>query len=174
MGIRWCFLKRVFMWWHSEGDLSHLTVWNSPWVKNVTCLGLLAMLAGKSWNVWNGGRWCFCSYLTAKSSEDPAVEPTCQRCCVDHRLHTEPDWTQSSTTIICFEWMTQTIWEKSHYKCLAWSCLFLSVGVGMCFTLSAPNEEAILKQRVPKELLNNLFTLLINTLCLKTAVCDGS
>lgn len=51
-----------------KGDLSHSTVWNSPWVKNVTCLGLLAMLAGKSWNVWNGGRWCFCSYLTAWSS----------------------------------------------------------------------------------------------------------
>lgn len=44
-------------------------------VKNVTCLGLLAMLAGKSWNVWNGGRWCFCSYLAARSKWNP----TCQQ-----------------------------------------------------------------------------------------------
>lgn len=47
-----------------------------PELKNVTCLGLLAMLAGKSWNVWNGGRWCFCSYLAARSTRSP----TCQRC----------------------------------------------------------------------------------------------
>lgn len=44
-------------------------VWNSaPSLVNVTCLGLLAMLAGKSWNVWNGGRWC--SYLAARSKKE--------------------------------------------------------------------------------------------------------
>lgn len=44
-------------------------VWDSPLsLVNVTCLGLLAMLAGKSWNVWNGGRWC--SYLAARSKKE--------------------------------------------------------------------------------------------------------
>lgn len=94
-------------------------MWNSPRLERTWLVwACFAMLAGKSWNVWNGGRWCFCSYLSARSSTEAqhvsgawmwiGVRP--QRITADQKGASAPHLSQNTNATGCWAFCVICSW----------------------------------------------------------------